>query len=168
MMRSSLKAALAQAAPTRAIGHVRSGSPDILILSRIGGLERIHTIEAMLVLRCRGVSALKAKRAIEAVVESGLSVVAVPRIESHQTMVSELASFGIAARPRRVSTVDVSALRQKTGLSQEDFALQFNLDLATLQGWEQGRRLPDLAAENYLRVIERSPQVAIEAVGPAV
>jgi putative transcriptional regulator len=73
----------------------------------------------------------------------------------------------VTARERRLAPVDVRRLRERIGLSQEDFALKFNLDLSTLQGWEQGRRAPDRTAENYLRVIDRAPDVAADVAGVA-
>jgi putative transcriptional regulator len=48
-------------------------------------------------------------------------------------------------------------IRQKLGLSQEDFALRFRIPLNTLRDWEQHKYEPDLAAQAYLQVIERAP-----------
>ena len=47
-------------------------------------------------------------------------------------------------------------------MTQQQFALQFNLPLATVQHWEQGREL-DQAANNYLRVIATDPILAARA-----
>jgi len=49
-------------------------------------------------------------------------------------------------------------------LTQEQFAAQFHLPIATIRDWEQGRREPDTAARNLLRVIARNPQAVIEAL----
>ena len=54
------------------------------------------------------------------------------------------------------------ALRARLGLTQEQFALKFNLPLQTVQHWEQGREL-DQASNNYLRVIMSNPAVASQA-----
>jgi putative transcriptional regulator len=48
-------------------------------------------------------------------------------------------------------------IRQKLGLSQEDFAHRFQIPLNTLRDWEQHKYEPDLAAQAYLKVIERAP-----------
>ena len=60
--------------------------------------------------------------------------------------------------------VDVRALRQKSGLSQAEFAARYALNARTVQEWEQGRAEPDLAARAYLTVIERSPQAVQDAL----
>ena len=47
----------------------------------------------------------------------------------------------------RVTTVpSVSSVREKTGLSQGDFARLLGVSVRTLQEWEQGRRAPSGAA----------------------
>jgi len=49
------------------------------------------------------------------------------------------------------------------GLTQEQFALRYGLDLDTVQNWEQGRTKPDKASAAYLRVIARRPDEAVAA-----
>jgi putative transcriptional regulator len=49
-------------------------------------------------------------------------------------------------------------IRQKLGISQEEFARRFRIPLATLRDWEHNRCNPDQAALAYLRVIERAPE----------
>ena len=63
-----------------------------------------------------------------------------------------------------VPTIDVAAIRRRTGLSRPRFAARFGLDPRALQEWEQGRRRPDRAARLLLRIIERHPEVVEEAV----
>src|SRR5215211_4580992 len=48
-------------------------------------------------------------------------------------------------------------IRQGLGLTQRDFARQFQIALGTLRDWEQGARRPDSAAKAYLRVIAAAP-----------
>ncbi len=46
-------------------------------------------------------------------------------------------------------------LRQKTGLSQSQFAKRFHLNVRTVQTWEQGtRKTPDYVIWLIARVIE--------------
>src|SRR5215216_6710802 len=59
------------------------------------------------------------------------------------------------ARLRRVP--DPQAIRQRLGLTQREFAQQFQIALGTLRDWEQGARRPDSAARAYLRVIAAAP-----------
>ena len=46
------------------------------------------------------------------------------------------------------------------GLSQQAFASAYRIPLATLKGWEQGRRQPDATASAYLSVIAGLPDAA--------
>ena len=55
-------------------------------------------------------------------------------------------------------------IRAKLHLTQEQFAGSFNLPLGTVRDWELGRREPDTAAKNFLRVIEHNPEAVIEAL----
>jgi putative transcriptional regulator len=43
-------------------------------------------------------------------------------------------------------------------MSQAVFARSFQLSLDTLKGWEQGKRKPDVAAANFLRMIKADPE----------
>jgi putative transcriptional regulator len=54
--------------------------------------------------------------------------------------------------------IDVKAIRQKLGLSQEAFALRFGFSCAAIRDWEQGRRRPEQAARVLLLVIEEAPR----------
>jgi len=62
------------------------------------------------------------------------------------------------------TVVDVKAIRNNLGLSQASFSARFGLSLHTLRNWEQGKRTPDPAARAYLKVIEKAPDVVIEAL----
>lgn len=52
---------------------------------------------------------------------------------------------------------EIKAIRTSVGMSQSVFASTFRLSLDTLKGWEQGKRKPDAAAANFLRMIEADP-----------
>jgi putative transcriptional regulator len=54
--------------------------------------------------------------------------------------------------------------RERLGLTQEDFAKRFRLDLRALRAWEEGRAVPESMARAYLRVIERNPQAVLDAL----
>lgn len=66
------------------------------------------------------------------------------------------------ARMRRVP--NPREIREALGLSQREFARQFEIALGTLRDWEQGARRPDSAAKAYLRVIEQRPDAVREAL----
>lgn len=57
--------------------------------------------------------------------------------------------------------------REATGLSQQEFAKRYDIPVATLRDWEQGRRMPDATARNYLRLIVRDPEWVAETLHDA-
>lgn len=71
------------------------------------------------------------------------------------------------ARVHTVNVPDVRAIREALGLSQQAFASAYRIPLATLKGWEQGRRQPDATASAYLSVIAGIPDAAREALRAA-
>jgi len=162
-MKSSLQERFARLGPIRVVDRVASGSPAVLSLSRKAVDADVASVTATISLTRRGVPMLRAKRAIEEMLESGRVWIEVPMVESVEVLVRELADAGIAAAVLDDSTpVDVAALRAGLRLTQEQFALRFGLDLRSLQNWESGHRRPDRATSSYLRVIARLPQ-AIQA-----
>jgi putative transcriptional regulator len=67
---------------------------------------------------------------------------------------------GAVAHVHTIQIPDVRAIREGLGLSQQAFASAYHIPLATLKGWEQGRRQPDATASAYLSVIARLPEAA--------
>jgi putative transcriptional regulator len=79
----------------------------------------------------------------------------------------EALAIAEGAPPARIldaQALDVFALRQRLGLTQDKFAKRFGLSLATLQDWEQGRRHPDRMAQNLLRIIAYAPETVERAL----
>ena len=63
----------------------------------------------------------------------------------------------------RVTTVpSVSSIRERTGLSQEQFARLLGVSVRTLQEWEQGRRAPSGAARTLLLIAAKNPRALLE------
>jgi putative transcriptional regulator len=58
----------------------------------------------------------------------------------------------------------VKAVREKTSLSQSEFAHLIGVSVKTLQNWEQDRRRPTGPAVALLRIIGQEPKLAIEAI----
>jgi putative transcriptional regulator len=56
----------------------------------------------------------------------------------------------------------VSAIRERTGLSQSRFARLLGVSVRTLQEWEQGRRAPSGAARTLLAVAQKNPRILLE------
>lgn len=68
------------------------------------------------------------------------------------------------ARVHRVDvpTVDVAAVRARTGLSQAAFARSIGVAKGTLLNWEHGRRRPTGPAQVLLAMIARRPSLVGE------
>ena len=63
---------------------------------------------------------------------------------------------------RVVNVPSVSAVRERTGLSQVKFASLLGVSVRILQEWEQGRRAPSGAARTLLMVAAKNPQALLE------
>jgi len=55
--------------------------------------------------------------------------------------------------------------RQKTGLSQSQFAVLMGVSVRTLQGWEQGRKQPSGAARTLLAIASTNPKALLAVSG---
>ena len=62
------------------------------------------------------------------------------------------------------ATVDVKAVRRRTGLTQAAFAAKFAISLGTLRHWERGDRTPRGTALVLLNVISREPRAVMRAL----
>ena len=61
-------------------------------------------------------------------------------------------------------SVNVSDLRQRLSLTQEQFAARFGFSVATLRHWERGDRSPSGASLVLLNVIDRNPTAVLQAL----
>jgi putative transcriptional regulator len=55
-------------------------------------------------------------------------------------------------------------VRRKVGLSQVAFARRIGVPVNTVRSWEQGKRAPQGPARALLRIIDRAPDAALEAL----
>jgi len=62
------------------------------------------------------------------------------------------------------SPAGVRAIREKFGMSQQQFADFLMISVRTLQKWEQGKRQPDGASHTLLRVMEKEPEAVKRAL----
>ena len=85
--------------------------------------------------------------------------------EAHAIARGEMESqFYKISIPRKI---DVKALRTKLHMTQEQFAARYNLNVARVRDWEQGRSQPDGAVRAYLMVIEQEPGAVDRALRAA-
>jgi len=61
----------------------------------------------------------------------------------------------------RVISSPVIDARNKTGLSQSQFAALMGVSVRTLQGWEQGRKQPSGAARTLLAIASTNPKALL-------
>jgi putative transcriptional regulator len=156
-MSSSLKAKFARLGPVRGIDRVRSGSSARYVLK--AGPDFRHTVSVAESLVRRHLSLLAAKRLVTRLLHGEAVAVELPKVENRARLEQELKRYGVAAERRDPpATVNIKALRGRLGLSQEEFALRYGLDVKTLRNWEQGRTTPEMAARAFLSVIEREPE----------
>ena len=86
-------------------------------------------------------------------------------------LVTSLKQAGRIARGERkpsqvykFSTSRVRAIRQRTKLSQAEFAVLMGVSVKTLQNWEQARRRPRGPVAALLRIVEREPEMVLRAL----
>ncbi|MFT4928412.1 MAG: putative transcriptional regulator [Phenylobacterium sp.] len=58
----------------------------------------------------------------------------------------------------------VKAIREKTGLTQNRFALMIGVSKRTLENWEQGRRQPTGPARALLKLVDADPEYALKSL----
>jgi putative transcriptional regulator len=55
-------------------------------------------------------------------------------------------------------------VRRRVGLSQVAFAKRIGVPVDTVRNWEQGKRAPQGPARALLRIIDRAPEMALQAL----
>jgi putative transcriptional regulator len=69
---------------------------------------------------------------------------------------------GKEARRYTAASFPIVRAREKSGLSQSEFAALLGVSVRTLQDWEQGRREPSGAAKTLLKIAIRHPEILRE------
>ncbi|RBP09240.1 helix-turn-helix protein [Roseiarcus fermentans] len=168
MTRSSLRERFERLGRVRGIDPVRSGSRAIVSLRLSGSLDGTKSVEAVIALRRRGAPTLKAKRAVEAAMEGAANVLELSTVEDPHALAGDLRRSGFVLSVVTPLSIDVRKLRDRLGLTQEQFALRFGLELDAVRNWEYGRREPDAAARSYLTIIEKAADVVQDVLAVPV
>jgi putative transcriptional regulator len=75
-----------------------------------------------------------------------------------------LRSRGKSARRPAIPSSAIRVIRERTNLSQSEFARLIGVSVKTLQNWEQDRRRPTGPAAALLSIIEHDPAMAVKAI----
>ena len=68
------------------------------------------------------------------------------------------------SRRYEIRSSGIRAIRERTSLSQSEFAHLIGVSVKTLQNWEQDRRHPTGPAIALLRIIAQEPELAVKAI----
>jgi putative transcriptional regulator len=68
------------------------------------------------------------------------------------------------SRRFQIRSSKVRAIRERTSLSQSEFARLIGVSVKTLQNWEQDRRHPTGPAAALLTIIAHEPVLAVKAI----
>jgi DNA-binding transcriptional regulator YiaG len=152
--KSILSERFGQRVQIRDVDRVPSGSSARLMLKATAELD---APAAALVLARRHLPLGAAHRVLTRLFDEGQVIVELPCVENIQIIERDLAATGIRSCLYEPPRVNVRAVREKLDLSQDEFALEFGLDVGMLRNWEQGRSEPDRASRTILWTIALHP-----------
>lgn len=167
-MNQQLKERLARQGPIQAVGLVRSGSPADIVIRPEGALSKVRTVDAIHALLRRGVPPRTAMAAVDTMVETGEALIEVPKVERGPALADEMLAAGVEIRRiAKPQPADVKAIREALGLTCVAFAKRYNLNPRTVQGWEQGRPIDEIA-NAYLHAIAAEPTAIARSLEKAL
>lgn len=167
MTNARLKEAFGRLGPVQGVDRNPAGSEENVVLTPDRDVSEINGIAATRALAQCGVTLLKAKRAVEAVLEGGEATLSLPKVASRDRLIEALSAAGVGGNFLRktlwIKSKDeakrwVKGVREKAGLTQEQFAIIYGLDLKTLRKYEQGESIPATSVRSYLQMIEADPE----------
>ena len=164
----SLKERLGPRVQIQAINQVQSGSAARFLLRRDEAIAP-NIPKAAVCLAKRHMTLRKARMVLNRLADQNAVMIEVPMVEDRAALVDDLADAGIrAVLHQPPSRVDVKALRERDGMSQEEFAMWYGLDVGTVRNWEQGRSEPDSASRAMLWMIKVNPAAVQQALNQDV
>lgn len=72
-------------------------------------------------------------------------------------------AVNVYTHPKIPEDIDVKSIRNKLGMTQEQFT-SFGFSLSAIRHWESMRRTPEGAARVLLMVIEKNPSLVLETI----
>ena len=92
-----------------------------------------------------------------------------PQLAAYEAKRDRAAEFLQSVKEMKAGQVSVISspvieARNKTGLSQSQFATLQGVSVRTLQGWEQGRKQPSGAARTLLAIASKNPRAVLAEV----
>ena len=162
-MKSELREKFGPQVQIRDIARVPSGSPGRYVLKADTPFHR--TVTAAEALAKRGLTLLQAKRIVTRLANGESVAVEVPMVEDQKIFEQELSCLGVVTERRDPpDEVNVKEIRERLGLSQDEFATRFGFDTASLRNWEQRRTIPERAVRSFFKVIQANPNVVEKAL----
>lgn len=167
MMNAGLKELFGRPGQIQDVDRNRSGLRESLVLRPEGATFTINAIAVTRILAKCGLRLLRAKRAVEDVIAGNEVTLVLPRVTSRDHLVEELAAAGVQGkflrkRPhiksKSVAGKWVKKVREGAGLTQEQFAVVYGVDLKTLQKYEQCVSIPAASVLSYFQMIEADPE----------
>lgn len=138
-----------------------SGIPLAVILSLAGPIKRPVDLVRLLVRN--GMSLRKAHATLNRLAEGATVPTELPRVADADAVLTELRQLGIEGSRREPPQIDAKAIREQQDLTQQEFAVKYGLEVATVRNWEQDRTRLSGPARILLGVIARHPE-AVEDV----
>ena len=83
--------------------------------------------------------------------------------DTRRHMIEDGLDPDVAPGPYRVIR-PVGEVRKRVGLSQDAFARAIGVPVATVRNWEQGRTIPDPAAQSLLALVADDPERAFKVL----
>jgi putative transcriptional regulator len=163
-MKSSFREHVAQQVRLRAVDPVAYGSSARVSLTPNEDVRAPVSVAREL--RRRGVSGSVARHAVERLLDGSPASVFLERFDERD-FIPAMTELGVGVHQQgEVGPDRIKAIRRRLGLSQEQFANAFTIELRTLQNWEQGRGGLDAHTSLLFRVIDTAPEL-VERVAAA-
>jgi DNA-binding transcriptional regulator YiaG len=159
--KSSLKEQIARRAATRGVRRKGSAFPTIRFVLRAQTIEQ--PVDLIRLLSKYGVSLKRASNIIGRLVTGQLVPVELSARSAGEAA-SALNEFGVTAWQIRSPEIEPRQVRSLQHLSQSEFAILYDLELDTLQNWEQGRHETDSWARVLLKIIETNPDLVLQVL----